>query len=424
MKFKVFICHYCCSYITDNKKDMKKHFKRKNQCKCMTLHTYENAEILSTTKLFIFEFDYTQLLEDDFIYIINNFYNTENIISINFKINNYINNIDNIDNIDNNYNDNSLIILDKEELKEDNKYEKKKEFDKIYFNKELNKYICPYCESKYTTKYNFVNHMNNEEACKKQQKINEMIKKTEKNILIRKEKELNEKKEINKHILQNSGNLNINTQNNNINNINNNNNTQNNTYNLAMNDFVNERYDLTHIKDSFYSQKDFFIYPNFLNMIMENKKNQNLFFTNGEAIVYSDNEIIKMSSDKAGYLILDKLSQSFEEFLSKQDAPTKEYYKFINKYYYVIKGHYKHDTILKDYDVDARQFYYTSQGNLFRSRDKYLSKMTTTVNKFSNNVRENMNLSGHDLKNIPLINPNIEDFASVRMRYRDLKDKD
>ena len=35
-----------------------------------------------------------------------------------------------------------------------------------------------------------------------------------------------------------------------------------------------------------------------------------------------------------------------------------------------------------------------------------------------------MNLTGHDLKNIPLINPNIEDFASIRMRYRDLKDKD
>ena len=131
-----------------------------------------------------------------------------------------------------------------------------------------------------------------------------------------------------------------------------------------------------------------------------------------------------MSSDKAGYLILDKLSQSFDELFSKQDPQSKEYYKFINKYYYVIKGHYKHDTIFKDYNVDERQFYYTSQGNLFRSRDKYLSKMTTTVNKFSDSVRKNMNLTGHDLKNIPLINPNIEDFASVRKRYRDLKDKD
>ena len=270
--------------------------------------------------------------------------------------------------------------------------------------------------------------MNNEDSCKKQQIMNKMIEKTEKNILIRKEKELIIQEEINKHIIQNNGNLNINTQNNNtlnnFNNINNNNNTHNSTYNFAMNDFVNDRYDLTHIKDSFYEQKDFFMYPNFLNMIMENKKNQNLFFTNGEAIFYSDNELGKMSSDKAGYLILDKLSQSFDEFISKQDAQTKEYYKFINKYYYVVKGHYKHDTIFKDYDVDNRQFYYTSQGNLFRSRDKYLTKMTNTVNKFSNNVRENMNLHGHDIKNLSKINPNIEDFASIRMRYRDLKDKD
>ncbi len=50
--------------------------------------------------------------------------------------------------------------------------------------------------------------------------------------------------------------------------------------------------------------------------------------------------------------------------------------------------------------------------------------MNTTVNKFSNNIRENMKINGHDIKNVPKINPNIEDFASTRMRYRDLKDKD
>jgi hypothetical protein len=174
----------------------------------------------------------------------------------------------------------------------------------------------------------------------------------------------------------------------------------------------------------FYQQKDFFIYPNFLNMIMQNKKNQNLFFANGEAIFYSDNELNKMSSDKAGYLILDKLSQSFDEVLYKQDEEAREYFKFISKYYYVLKGHYKHDTIFKDYDVDNRQFFYTSQGNLFRSRDKYLTKITGTVNKFGDEIRSQMNIDGLDIKNIPLINPNIEDFASVRMRYRDLKDKD
>ena len=34
-----------------------------------------------------------------------------------------------------------------------------------------------------------------------------------------------------------------------------------------------------------------------------------------------------------------------------------------------------------------------------------------------------MAISINEINNIPLINPNIEDFASVKMRYRDLKDK-
>jgi hypothetical protein len=131
-----------------------------------------------------------------------------------------------------------------------------------------------------------------------------------------------------------------------------------------------------------------------------------------------------MSSDKAGYLLLEKLSQSFQQLINQQDDRVRDYYSFVTKYYYVIKGHYKHDTIFKDYDVEEQKFTYTAQGNLFRSRDKYLSKMMTTANHFSDDVRQNMNIKGDDVKNIPLINPNIEDYASIKMRYRDLRDKD
>jgi hypothetical protein len=47
-----------------------------------------------------------------------------------------------------------------------------------------------------------------------------------------------------------------------------------------------------------------------------------------------------------------------------------------------------------------------------------------TVNNFNGNIRKNMNISIQDIKDIPIMNPNIEDFASVKMRYRDLKNKD
>jgi hypothetical protein len=237
--------------------------------------------------------------------------------------------------------------------------------------------------------------------------------------LIKKEKEEEERNKYKDDIIQN---IQQNIQN--IGTQNNNNNTQNNNYNFAIKDFVNDRYDISHIKDSFYEKKDFFLYPNFLQMIMENEKNRNIFFVDKEAVFLMDNELNKMSSDKAGYMILDKLSESFDQLLYRQDKEARDYYSFITKYYHVIKGHYKHDTIFKDYNVDKQQFFYTSQGNLFRSRDKYLTKIVGTVNKFSDDVRTQMNIDGLDIKNIPLINPNIEDFASVRMRYRDLKDKD
>jgi hypothetical protein len=35
-----------------------------------------------------------------------------------------------------------------------------------------------------------------------------------------------------------------------------------------------------------------------------------------------------------------------------------------------------------------------------------------------------MSIHLSEISDIPTMNPNIEDFASIKMRYRDLKDKD
>jgi hypothetical protein len=408
-----YICHYCKIYISHRRKDMINHFNRKIKCCCNSLFSYDECELLSLNKKYYIYFNVNTLQHNDIIFLIDNYINDENHIYKDYKKNKLqLINTKNNDYINDESNDES-----EDDCEDD-------EFKKVYFNKSLNKYVCNKCDSQYKSKQNMVKHLENIKRCEYKQKINNIMKKNAEFQLIKKEKEKTEEEtKYKSHILQQNNQI-IQTQNNIQNNNNTNNNTHNSNYNLAINDFVNERYDLTHIKDSFYEQKDFFIYPNFLNMIMQNKKNHNLFFANGEAVFYSDNEINKMSSDKAGYLILDKLSQSFDEFLYKQDQETREYFKFISKYYYVLKGHYKHDTIFKDYDVDNRQFFYTSQGNLFRSRDKYLSKITTTINKYNDDVRSEMNIDGLDIQNIPLINPNIEDFASVKMRYRDLKDKD
>ncbi len=421
-----YICHYCMDYRTDVKGDMKKHFSRKNKCKCMTTISYEMAKELTLNKVFEFTFDNSNLLMNDIIFIVNNFNEKHNIINKKFKKHNFMiedlknnkfenNDIHIIDNIIEN-NNSELICLEKEEKDDTIDMD---EFDRVFFNKEKNKYVCDECFSEYTRKFNLVRHKNQVTNCGYRSSVNKMLNKNKDIIVTANKREEEENKKFQQHIIQNIQNI-QNNQNIDTQNVN----TLNNTYNFTIKDFVHDRYDLTHIKDSFYEKKDFFTYPNFLRIIMENEKNRNIFFTNNEAIIYSDNELNRISSDKAGYLVLDKLSQSFDQLMYQQDEETRKYYNFIAKYYHVIKGHYKHDTIFKDYDVEQHKFIYTANSGMFRSRDKYLSKIVSTTNKFSDEMKENIHDMGCQIKDIPLINPSIEDFASTKMRYRDLKNKD
>ncbi len=405
-----YICHYCFKHFTINKYDIKKHFDRKKKCICSTIIPYEECKKLSLTKKFIFTFEIETLTHDDLLFITTHYTDTENFINSNFRQINLQNFIQSAQNSIYQYKNNlkqtnSLLHI---ENQFENQIEKK-EFDKLYYHPDKDKYICNICFAEYISKQNMLKHLQNEKQCASNQERNEIIKKNQEKALILLQKEAQNQQIYNTYIQNNQ------------NNNNQNHNTHHNTYNFSMRDFVHENYDLTHIKDSFYAKKDFFIYSNFLQAIMENKKNQNIFFADNEAIIYSDKELNKMSSDKAGYLVLDKLSQSFTQLMNKQPDETRDFYSFVTKYYNVLKGQYKHDTIFKDYDVDERRFVYTSNSALFRSRDKYLSKISTTVNKYGNGARENMNLHIQDIKAIPTINPNIEDYASVKMRYRDLR---
>ncbi len=412
-----YICHYCIDYKTSNRKDMVKHFNRKCNCKCNNpAISYENAEILTLSKKFYFHMDINTLFRNDLIFIINHYCNEENHIYDNYyQIAMAKKNIKSIKN--------RSIIPQNENQNENDNID---EFDATFFNIQKCKYVCNKCFSEYMSKQNMVKHLNNKKFCEYKQNIKHIIEESKKHSEIVLQKKRKEEEELKSHMvqqnIQNQNNIHQNIQN--INNVHNNhNNNQSSTFRVSLKDFVNERYDISHIKDTFYQQKDFFLYNNFLKMIMENEKNQNIFFAGSEAIVYTDNELNKMSSDKAGYLILDKLSQSFSQLLYQQDKEAQEFFAFITKYYSVLKGQYKHDTIYKDYDVDEKRFFYTSNSSLFRSRDKYLNKIVATINKNSENARKHMNVLVEDFKDIPIMNPNIEDFASIKMRYRDLRDK-
>ncbi len=477
-----YICHNCIDYVTTELSDMIRHFKRKNKCKCNYIFSYDDATKLSRRK-YQFNIDIKNLTRDDYIFIIKNYTDPINYIDSDYrtcykKINNTNNNdtnnnntnnndlnnnttsikIDDINSITNlkdimNYNINDIVKLFKnyplsqemnlnkiDETNNDinnksiipisektlnNEYGTnirpidintkltKMKYYNVFFNDDTQNYVCGTCKAEYTHLDSLKRH-NKRNTCAKRKKIldissncNQMI-----DTIVKKEEEKNaiHNMFINQNNIQNNNNKNSNTNNN--------------TYHLDIKDFVHDRYDLSHIKNNFYEQKDFFLYHNFLRAIMENKRNQNIYFSNGEAVIYSDNELYKMNSDKAGYMILDKLSDSFDQLFYNQDEETRKCYEFIKKYYHVIKGHYKHDTIHKDYDVDERKFIYTASSNLFRSRDKYLGKMIGALNSYKNSARENMLINLDEINDIQMLNPSIEDFASTKMRYRDLRDKD
>lgn len=50
--------------------------------------------------------------------------------------------------------------------------------------------------------------------------------------------------------------------------------------------------------------------------------------------------------------------------------------------------------------------------------------MKSTLGHIKNDVRERMCVSLDEIKDIQMINPNIENYVSEKMRYRDLKNKD
>ncbi len=388
-----YICHYCIDYKTESLSDMYKHFKRKKKCKCSTLHSYEEAEQLTKNRKYTFNFDTINLSKLDYLFIITHYNDKSNMINSNFK--------EEIFNKDTNTLLESNILNNSENNNNNNTVDKR---------------TCILCKQVFNNESNLIRHLKyNQSSCEQKQLKNKLLQKMHEDSIKKIEKE----KEI-----QSINNTYIGTQNNNIQN---NNNPQNNTYNFNMKDFTHDHYDISHIKDDFYSKKDFFLYPIFLDAIMQNKNNHNIFINDtngvGEAIIYTDNELNKMNSDKAGYMVLDKLSQSVDQLIDKNDKETQNYYAFIQKYYHVIKGHYKHDTIYKEYDVDERQFIYTSNSRSFRSRDKYLAKISGTLSRYKNSARENMNITINEIKDIPMVNPNIEDFCSVRNRYKDLKDK-
>ncbi len=191
---------------------MKKHLNRKVSCNCFSSIKYEDTKYLTLGKTYIFTFNHSLLNINDYLFIITNFNEKNNIISNNFRneicnkiinikninnnnIENIINFINNKNNNDTNNNDNTNNNNDNTNNNNDNndtnnndnknnnnknsdnntKYEVYKEFDKIYYNKDKNLFICNKCSTEFTRRFNLIKHTKSNKSCLYKQNIKKLI---------------------------------------------------------------------------------------------------------------------------------------------------------------------------------------------------------------------------------------------------------
>ncbi len=167
------ICHYCVTYKSSSKTSMKKHFEKKKECNKANEISYEKAKLVSLSKKFIFTFDYSNLLKDDFLYIVTNFNCCENIINKNFykiKPPKSIYFEEFLQNEIKKYG-----LEDQTKNKIDNNLTEDQKFDLLYYNENSNKYVCDRCRKKYTSKQNLIHHKKNKKSCNLQIEINQIM---------------------------------------------------------------------------------------------------------------------------------------------------------------------------------------------------------------------------------------------------------
>ena len=434
---------------------MKRHFKRVRKCQnpYRSQMSYEECAHISTNRLFIFLDKLDPIrMSDDLIRAIliscnksTNYITKECIVEIKQMILSNHRSVSiiqdskkeyhiygNRESIDTSYDSISLSSslrarsdgTDQMEEENDNVAEIKSTHAISSFTESMNDestedHICGQCGNLFSTKYSLMRHMSRKGVCKKNRQYNE-------------NKEMVEKKQKKRESIQNiseeSTSVHIYDQSNHIHNVQNNNIHNNNSLKLDVKDFIHDIYDHTHI-DYHGLSTDFYILKNFLALLMENKTNQNIFFNDDirdGALVYTREDIRKMPCDKAGFIMLEKLYMTMDDMIQHviKDESDREKFSFMSRYYKKILEKYRCDTIYREYNQQTHTFYNTHQGRQLRSRDEYLADIMSVVRKYNLSMEDNLLCDIHPegrMSRYTDINPNIEDFASTRVRYRDLK---
>ena len=435
-----YICHRCCAYKARYKKDISKHFSKKYPCSSnyqtiYSTYSSNDLEALSVSKRFFFHVNPESLSLQDYVDIIINYKNDVNYIYDNFRYISaedrtkalFIKNTD-IPGPQTNFEKTSPTInllpkgeqmlkhsdmMDGKNIEEDNtEYED----DDDKEEKKQKKHVCPNCGSTFSKKGKLVNHLEQTEKkikhCERMKWYNQSMK--------------NVSHEVTHETVGSAQNgIYIHGHNNSVNIQNINHNQTTNMTKLDVKDFLRDTYNYSHIVP-YELDSDFYILSKFLPLLMQNHENHNLFFfeSQREACVFTSDTIRKMPADKAGFLILDKLKKTLSKLICDTvlDRESREKFEFMTKYYTKILNKYRCDTLYRDYDTETHTFKPVTHGECMRSRDEMLTIMIGAINRHEREIKskimENEEIEPRFIVNT---NPCIEDFASSRVRYRDLK---
>ncbi len=398
-----YLCHKCLhSFFL--KSDLQRHLDKKEPCEskynCLLSNEDIKNESLSKRYYFYDNINPNNLEIYQKIILVNKYDEKLNIIhnlSDIIQTNNLNDNKDNQDNLDNikliKNIDDCIIIIDGKK-----------------------KYQCVLCNTMYKNKNTLLLHFDNKELCDKKKSLNQQLENINKEIL----NNINGTKNIILTNIQNNNNNNNIQQNiQNIQNINNNNNnTSQHNYNLKLNDFIENNYSHKHIPRNAIQNKDFYLHKNFLNLIMENDENKNIYFDGKYAFVYTDGGLKRIQSDKAGYLVLEKIDKAIISYVYSNPQSLKEDFSYIDKYYNITKNKYINDTIYKPYNIETKMYEYCETKNI-RTRDKCLSEITQVCNLYKDKTKQIMKDKEYDKYEIDTnYQVNIPNYESSRTRNK------
>jgi hypothetical protein len=418
---------------------MIKHISKKYLCAMSHLVPYSrfDANQLSMSKKFLFYFDTDTLTLNDYIYITSNYHATCNYIYENFRNKPVAEETQSNDVAlpfgESSPHNTTLHVSLKPESQEissmnvtsesgsESDIEALVEKDHFVKEKESPEYICMRCNTKFSIKRSWVRHI--EDTPKKRQHCErKKVQNDHMQMQIMKQ-QLTEKPSIQAPAPQ----ISIQGQNNSVNiqniqNIHNNNITK-----VDIRDFLESNsYDHSHIV-AYDLDHDFYVLNKFLPLLMENDHNHNMFFDTENRCAYvstSNTKIRKLPSDKTGFMVIEKLKKTISNLIcdTVSNADDRSRFEYMVRYYTKLSSKFRWDTVHRVYNHETQSFQPSGSAHLLRTRDVLLAEIVEAVNLHEDEIRQklNVNTSSPQQQYID-INPCIEDFASTRVRYRDLK---